>query len=182
MLNSHKIIYNKFLTNEEYIIFNNCIQEININSYTILLDILVFSTIISILLALFFSFYNNINTEEKSIDIDYLNSFVTVEAEKEITSIDDYLIVILTISFVFGFYFFTHAIFTIINQSSIMVVYYSLFIMFLFILGMPTFLLYDLGIYFLVYLKGVGKSSNCFIEVVYDYIACVVFYTRIFAQ
>jgi hypothetical protein len=47
---------------------------------------------------------------------------------------------------------------------------------------MPTLLLYDLGVYFLVYLKGVGKSANCLSEVIYDYIACVVFYTRIFAQ
>ncbi len=47
---------------------------------------------------------------------------------------------------------------------------------------MPTLLLFDLGIYFLIYLKGIDRSSICFSEVVYDYIACVVFYTRVFTQ
>jgi hypothetical protein len=54
--------------------------------------------------------------------------------------------------------------------------------MFIFVLGMPTLILYDLGIFFLAYLKGAGRNPNSLVEVVFDYIACVVFYTRIIAQ
>jgi hypothetical protein len=54
--------------------------------------------------------------------------------------------------------------------------------MFVFVLGMPTLILYDLGIFFLAYLKGAGKNPNSLVEIAFDYIACVVFYTRIIAQ
>jgi hypothetical protein len=50
------------------------------------------------------------------------------------------------------------------------------------IVGIPTFLAYDLGIYFLVYLRGVAASSTLFVELVFDYIAVVIFYTRILVQ
>jgi hypothetical protein len=129
-----------------------------------------------------FSFYGNANNEENIIDNDYLNNSLLVESEKEITAIDDYLVLLFTVAYVFGFYFYLYSFISILNQSNILIVYYSICIMFLFILGMPTLLLYDLGIYFLVYLKGAGKSSQSLQEVIYDYIACIVFYTRIFAQ
>lgn len=63
-----------------------------------------------------------------------------------------------------------------------MLSFYSITLMFVFILGMPTLILYDLGIFFAVYLRGIGKNPNSLVEVIFDYIACIIFYTRIFAQ
>lgn len=154
----------------------------NIFTCTLYIHIIFFIFFTTIFLILFFSFYSNQNNEENIIDFDYLNTNILVESEKEITSIDDILILIIPILYIFGFYFNINSIFLNISYSNFLLIYSSLFILFIFILGMPTLLLFDLGIYFLVYLKGVGKSHNCFFEVVYDYIACVVFYTRIFAQ
>jgi len=50
------------------------------------------------------------------------------------------------------------------------------------IIGIPTFLIYDFGIFFLAYLKGVGSSPLFITELVFDYIAVIIFYTRIIVQ
>jgi len=47
---------------------------------------------------------------------------------------------------------------------------------------MPTLLIYDFGLYFLVYLRGAGTTSLFLFELMYDYIAVMVFYTRIVVQ
>ncbi len=50
------------------------------------------------------------------------------------------------------------------------------------IIGMPTFLIYDFGIYFLTYMGGKGSSSSLSVMLVFDYISVLVFYTRILVQ
>jgi len=50
------------------------------------------------------------------------------------------------------------------------------------IILMPTVLLSDFGLYFLVYLKGSCASSILICELVFDYIAVCVFYTRLVVQ
>jgi hypothetical protein len=47
---------------------------------------------------------------------------------------------------------------------------------------MPTAILYDFGIYFVAYLKGVGGSSVFTVELINDYIQVLIFYTRIMVQ
>lgn len=157
-------------------------SDICILAHTLYAHILVLLLIFSAFVTVLFNFYGNPNTEENTIDSDYLSASGTVEAEKEITSIDDYLGLVFTISYVFGVFFYIHAWTSIVSNSPLMMSYYSIFMMFIFVLGMPTLMLYDLGIFFLTYLKGAGKNSNSSIEVIFDYIACIVFYTRILAQ
>jgi hypothetical protein len=43
-------------------------------------------------------------------------------------------------------------------------------------------LLYDFGIFFLAYLRGVGPSSVLIFELVFDYIAFMAFYIRLCVQ
>jgi hypothetical protein len=50
------------------------------------------------------------------------------------------------------------------------------------IICIPTFLLYDFGIFFLSYLRGVGASSVVIFELVFDYIAFLAFYIRLSVQ
>ena len=50
------------------------------------------------------------------------------------------------------------------------------------ILGIPTFLVFDFGIVFLAYLKGIGTSPVYIFELMYDFIAVIIFYTRILVQ
>lgn len=166
----------------EFIYFDKSNPDICILAHTLYIHLIILFLIFVLFVSVLFNFYGNPNTEENTIDSDYLSASGTVEAEKEITSIDDYLGLIFVIAYVFGIFFYIHAWTSIISQSALIMSYYSIFIMFVFVLGMPTLILYDLGIFFLAYLKGAGRNPNSLVEVVFDYIACVVFYTRIIAQ
>jgi len=50
------------------------------------------------------------------------------------------------------------------------------------ILLIPSSMIYDFGIFFLAYLRGVGPSPLIVLELVYDYIAFMAFYIRILVQ
>lgn len=166
----------------DFIYFDKSNPDICILAHTLYIHLIILFLIFTAFISILFNFYGNANTEENTVDLDYLTVSSTVEAEKEIASIDDYLGIIIMIMYVFGIFFFTYAWSSIISQSALMLSYYAIIIMFIFVIGMPTLVLYDLGIFFLIYIRGAGKSSNSFIEIVYDYVACTIFYTRILAQ
>jgi len=46
----------------------------------------------------------------------------------------------------------------------------------------PTFLLYDFGICYTAYLKGVAPTPTMVYELMYDYIAVIAFYVRVLTQ
>jgi hypothetical protein len=50
---------------------------------------------------LYFSYYNSSTKEENTIDHDFLIANATVEAEEEIGSLDDMLLSILILSYIF---------------------------------------------------------------------------------
>jgi len=50
------------------------------------------------------------------------------------------------------------------------------------ILFVPINLSFDFGLYFVCYLRGVGKAPISFIEIMYDYIAFAAFYIRLLVQ
>jgi len=50
------------------------------------------------------------------------------------------------------------------------------------ILNTPTFLLYDFGILFVCYLRGVAPSPNVIFELVFDYVSVISYYVRILTQ
>jgi hypothetical protein len=64
----------------------------------------------------------------------------------------------------------------------LLLIFYLLPGLYYIIIGVPTFLVYDFGIFFLAYLRGVGQVSMLFMEFVYDYIALIAFYVRILVQ
>jgi hypothetical protein len=54
---------------------------------------------------------------------------------------------------------------------------------FLFIIGgIPSILLFDCGIFFLAYLRGVGPTPAFLLELMYDYIAVIAYYVRLLVQ
>ena len=50
------------------------------------------------------------------------------------------------------------------------------------ILNTPTFLLYDFGILYNCYLRGIAPTPTMLFELMYDYIAVIAFYVRILTQ
>jgi hypothetical protein len=76
---------------------------------TMLLPQLLFLTYSSFLfVAFYFSFYSTSSKEESVIDSDYLVAGTTVEAEKEIGSLDDMLMPLVVFIYVFGWYFYLY--------------------------------------------------------------------------
>ena len=50
------------------------------------------------------------------------------------------------------------------------------------VLGVPVFLLYDFGIFYVTYLRGVGPTPVLFAELMYDYIGILAFFIRLVVQ
>jgi hypothetical protein len=63
-----------------------------------------------------------------------------------------------------------------------MLVYALMPFLYAIIVGIPVLLVYDFGIFFLAYLKGVAPSSVMLMELVYDYIALIAFFVRLCVQ
>ena len=146
------------------------------------LDLIFLITLFSIFLIIYFSYYNSFFKENTTISSDYLNASTLVESEKEISSLDDIILSIIIIFYIFGWFFYIHA-FTLLGQyPELMLVFYLIpFLVFL-IMGVPSFLLIDFGIYFLVFLRGCGSYTSIFAELMYDYINIGSFYVRLCVQ
>lgn len=133
-------------------------------------------------LSFFFSSYNSATKEESTIDSDYIVLSGSVESEKEITSYDDTILVLVIIFYIFGWYFYIYCWSLFVSAPELSLVFYLFPGLYFVIIGIPTFLIYDFGIYFLAYLRGVGSSPILAFELMYDYIAVIIFYTRIVVQ
>jgi hypothetical protein len=81
-------------------------NQVNIEGFyspIILIPQLIFLTFFASLFIIFyFSYFNNPNKEEVTIDADYLVSSGSVEAEKEITSYDDIVLALVVVIYIFG--------------------------------------------------------------------------------
>lgn len=141
---------------------------------------LVYSALIFI--SFYFNYFLTPTKEEALIDNDYLINSMTVEAEKEITAFDDMILATIVLIYVFGWYFYVHCWALISSLPEIGMLFYVFPALYFVILGMPTAVLYDCGIYFVAYLKGASASSSFTAELVQDYIQVLIFYTRIMVQ
>ena len=130
----------------------------------------------------YFTFFSSYTKDESIIDSDYLVSSGSVEAEKEITSYDDIILGLVILLYIFGWYFYIHCWSILSMMPELVLVFYLFPGLYFIIIGIPTFLIYDFGIFFLVYLRGVGSSPVLFMELMYDYIGVIIFYTRILVQ
>lgn len=150
-----------------------------IMKFSQLLFILYLSTIF---INFYFSYYNTSTKEESTIDSDFLSSSLLVESEKEIGSFDDMLLGLIILVYIFGWYVYIY-VWTIMNVfPEVIMIFYSFPFLYYIIISMPTYLIYDFGIYFLTYLRGAGTSSILLMELMYDYIAITAFYVRLMVQ
>lgn len=174
--------YNEFFTNQRFSFYSINSKESYFININLLVQLILLLLIISIFIVIYFSFYTSAVKEESFIDSDYLNNSSLVEAEKEISSLDDIILIITVLVYIFGWYFFIHCYSILSFSVELSLVFYLLPIMYFIIIGIPTFLMLDFGIFFLVYLRGISKSSFLSVELIYDYLAVLIFYTRIIVQ
>jgi hypothetical protein len=172
----------KYFSNIYLSIYLLNIEESYFTAIMMIPQFIIIFMLVLLFLLLYFSYFNNANSEDNIIDHEFLAFNVTIEAEEEIGSIDDMLLasVILLYIFLWFFWIYSWSSFSIMPQLT-MTIYLFPFLYFI-ILLIPFSLLYDYGAYFLTYLNGVGKSSVLMIELLFDYIAVSIFYLRLMVQ
>ena len=131
-----------------------------------------------LLLLMYLSFFSSNTKEENSNDNDFFLSTVSVEAEKEIGSFDDIILVLVALFYIFGWFFYIY-VWSLLNQAPELTFVFYLFPLFYYLIILtPTYLAFDFGIFFLAYLGGAGKTSLLLGEVFSDTVAFAVFYIR----
>ena len=185
------VYFKNFLFNQYYF---ECLADINVSavqyleSQSLLTPIMLFPQLLFLayvgflFVAFYFSFYSSPSKEESTIDADYLAAGVTVESEKEIGSIDDIIMPAIIFIYTFGWYFYLHCWNNISSCPEIIFVFFFFPLLYYTILNTPTFLLYDFGILYNCYLRGIAPSPTMVFELMYDYIAVIAFYVRILTQ
>lgn len=138
--------------------------------------------LIALGISFYFAYFTTANKEENLIDQDYMLANITIEAEEEIASWEDLIIVVVVVAYIFGWFFFINFWLVIGQHGEFLLVYALLPFLYVIIIGIPVLLIYDFGIFFIAYLKGVGPSASLFMELVYDYIALVAFFIRLCVQ
>ena len=157
-------------------------SENTLNPVVMLPHILFFYFFIFYFFSIFFSYYNSSTKEESLIDHDFLITNVTVESEEEIGSLEDILMGSFLLIFLFFWFFGANVYFLILEVPEFLLVVYLFPFLFYTILFIPLNLSYDFGLYFVCYLRGVGKAPTAFVEIMYDYIGFAAFYIRLLVQ
>lgn len=167
--------------------FNSAIRELVeterfVTPVASLIDVLVVLFFVTMFLSVYFSYFSTSTKEEVTIDYDYLSVSGTVEAEKEITGLDDVLMGMIIVLYLFGWYFYVHCWALFSNLPELIVLFYLLPALCILILFMPLNLVFDFGGLFLAYLRGVGATPLVLYELMFDYIAFLIFCVRIVVQ
>jgi len=137
---------------------------------------------ISIILVFYFSYYSSANKENSTVDSDYLSAWILTESEKEIGSLDDLLLAILIVAYVFGWFFYTYVWGYLGQYPEFLLSFYLAPFLFFVIIGMPTLLMFDFGSCFLAFIRGSAASQVLLAELMYDYINVGAFYVRLCVQ
>lgn len=145
------------------------------------LQLVVVFFILVAFLALFASFFSN-NKEELQADVDYSVSTISAEAEKELFAVDDVTGLFVLMFFIFAVYFGILSLAVELTYAEFLVLLAALPVTMFFMLLMPFNLIYDFGLLFVAYLRGVANTSSFFFELVYDYIGVAAFITRLAVQ
>jgi hypothetical protein len=160
----------------------------NLETQSLLTPIMLFPQLLFItylcfvFVSFYFSFYSSSSKEESTVDADYLTASITVESEKEIGSIDDMLMPSVIIVYTFGWYFYLYCWNLFSCVPELVLVFFFFPLLYYTIWNTPTFLLYDFGILFTAYLRGIAPTPTMLFELMYDYIAVIAFYVRILTQ
>jgi len=141
-------------------------------------QLILLTYLVYLLVLVYLSFFTSHTKEENSGDNDFFLATTTVEAEKEIGSFDDLILVFVTLLYVFGWFFYIYIWSVLCYMPELILVFYLFPLFYYLIILTPAYLVYDFGIFFVAYLSGSGKSSLFLGELFSDTVAFAVFYIR----
>ena len=177
-----KEYYFNYFSNIVFSLYELAVPETFYSPVILLPQLLILIFFSAIFISFYFSFFSTPNKEESTIDTDYLAASITVESEKEIGSFDDLILAFVILIYVFGWYFYINFWSILGMMPELILVFYLFPGLYYIIIGLPTFLAYDYGIYFLTYMGGKANSSIISVSLFFDYINVFIFYNRIFLQ
>lgn len=180
---SKKNVYSKYFT-KKYLFISNELFNINFNFffgsfvYTLFIIYLLFILIILTYVIILSNLKKNKNEE-----YDVINAVEIILNEEELGNFEDLKIIFTFLIFTFLIYFSNFFSLIILKnyiyKSLFFIVYLFLFLL---ILIFSLSFVYYCGIFFINYLRG-SSSYNLFIfEFIYDNIALIAFYTRLYLQ
>lgn len=173
---------NFFLGNFFFVIYEKVESEGFLLPIMLLPQLIILIFFIYLLVIFYFSYFSSLVKEEASVDVDYLLMSTSIESEKEIGSFDDIILTMIMFVYIFGWYFYIYVWSLLSYFPEIIFVFYLFPMLYYIIIGIPTYLSFDFGIFFLAYLRGVGPSPVLIMELMYDYIAFLAFYIRLMVQ
>lgn len=91
-----------FFTDFVYLIYNQINGETFMSPFILFVQLLFVLLLLTIVVSFYFSNYSSFTKEEVTIDTDYLLAGAFVESEKEISSFDDVLLLVIILIFLFG--------------------------------------------------------------------------------
>jgi hypothetical protein len=84
--------------------------------------------------------------------------------------------------YIFFWFFYIHCWSLFSSLPELGLIFYLFPLLWVIVLGVPVFLLYDFGIFYVTYLRGVGPSPVLIAELMYDYIGILAFFIRLVVQ
>jgi hypothetical protein len=147
----------------------------------VVLDLILKISILGLFVSFLMSWYNT-SAKSNNIDSDFLINSLSIESEEEIASIDDTVLLLIIIFFIFGWFFLFNYLNILTYLGEVMFIFIFLPILLYIMFLIPIFLLFDYGMHFITYLRGAGSSASLLMEFIYDCIAFLAFFIRLSVQ
>lgn len=163
-------------------LFNLLSIEVVRNAITMGMNLFIIMYFLMLGDVLYHSFFSSSTKEENLIDHDYMYLTITIEAEEEIASMDDILMLVCLLFGIFGWFFLANFWYVFMTNVDFSLLCFFFPVLFIIILLIPTLLLYSFGIHFVTYLRGVASVPVFILEQIFDYVAIKAFYIRILVQ
>lgn len=178
-----KKIYSKYFT-KKYLFISNDLNDINFNfffgSFIYNLFIIYF---LFVIITLFYIVITSNIKKNKNEEYDVINSIEIILNEEELGNFEDLKIIFTFLIFTFLIYFSNFFSLILLKNYIYKFLFFIVYLfLFLLILIFSISFVYYCGIFFINYLRG-SSSYNLFIfEFIYDNIALIAFYTRLYLQ
>lgn len=177
-----KNILNSFCSDISWVVIDLVESESFLPAIMLAPQLLIIVYVATLFVTFYFSFYSSPVKEEALVDYDFTAASITVESEKELGSLDDYMLMIVTFMYIFGWYFYINFWNMLSLTPENVMTFYVTPQLYVVILSIPSLLLYDFGVVFPMYLKGIALSALPIFEIIYDFIALISLYVRLLVQ
>lgn len=179
LISQYVFKYTSYLT---HVLTNLLISETFITATLVFIHILFIMFFLFLGLLLYFSFFTTSTKEENLIDNDHMLANITIEAEEEVASMDDIIMLFCLLLYIYGWFFYSHFWYLSTKVPEFVLLVYLFPYLYYIIVFIPTLLLYDFGAFFVAYLRGVASLPVFILELVFDFVALMAFYIRILVQ